>query len=377
MNLFGLRSRHPFRSPVANLQVNGVQPCGHPASEFPLLRKNSPVQDRTVHAGVRPVDRAVADIDTPVWLTSSPIRNWALPCLLALITLLLVVCTVPAQALQFSSGLASSWTFSNAGNRCQLEHDLGGFATARFVGVPGEGVRFELLPTRDLFGAGGVMATAVAPEWHPAWPDARERGLLDHVEGGAVSAAEPLATALLMDLRQGRQIRVTAQAGYGDGEDGVAATVSPVRFANSYGEFLGCQSRTTPTSSSRSAAHTHIPFDSARLVLSASNRERLDRLARDILTDRMLTGIFIDGHADARGTAQANLALSEQRARLVADHLVARGIPRRMLTVRFHGASQPLDNRSMPAADAQNRRVTVRLTRHQPGDTASVASSAR
>ncbi|MEQ9501027.1 MAG: OmpA family protein [Deltaproteobacteria bacterium] len=48
--------------------------------------------------------------------------------------------------------------------------------------------------------------------------------------------------------------------------------------------------------------------------------------------------IFVDGHADPRGARIDNLALSERRARRVADRLEAQGVAPERISVRGFGA---------------------------------------
>lgn len=66
------------------------------------------------------------------------------------------------------------------------------------------------------------------------------------------------------------------------------------------------------------------------------------------------------GHADARGTAATNLALSRRRAESVAAALVRLGVARDRLTLEALGASEPVDPTSTPAAWDRNRRVELR-----------------
>lgn len=67
--------------------------------------------------------------------------------------------------------------------------------------------------------------------------------------------------------------------------------------------------------------------------------------------------IRIDGHADATGNAQGNLALSQQRAESVRDYLVSLGVSAGLLSVQGYGANQ-LRNPTDPAG-AENRRVEI------------------
>lgn len=68
--------------------------------------------------------------------------------------------------------------------------------------------------------------------------------------------------------------------------------------------------------------------------------------------------IRIDGHADGRGTPEANQILSESRARAVRDFLVAEGrVNPALLEIKGHGASELLN--PSDAAAAENRRVEI------------------
>ena len=69
----------------------------------------------------------------------------------------------------------------------------------------------------------------------------------------------------------------------------------------------------------------------------------------------------IVGHADGRGNAAANLQLSAQRAEAVRGFLVRRGIPEANMVVKYDGARTPMARGIDPEANAQNRRVEVRV----------------
>lgn len=126
-----------------------------------------------------------------------------------------------------------------------------------------------------------------------------------------------------------------------------------------------------PTGTSGTAPPTAPAPDSKVLVLGSvffpSNATQLGPDAT-----RMLDGIAttykgtaqqleIVGHADARGSAQANLRLSAQRAEAVRSYLAANGIPPGNMRVSYDGARTPMARGVDPEANAQNRRVEVRV----------------
>jgi peptidoglycan-associated lipoprotein len=67
--------------------------------------------------------------------------------------------------------------------------------------------------------------------------------------------------------------------------------------------------------------------------------------------------VTVEGHADAIGTQQYNLALGERRANSARDYLVSRGIATsRIRTVSF-GEDRPIDTNDTAAGRARNRRA--------------------
>jgi peptidoglycan-associated lipoprotein len=104
----------------------------------------------------------------------------------------------------------------------------------------------------------------------------------------------------------------------------------------------------------------HFPLDSTELTeeARAALSEAGPKLARhpDV-------HLYVDGHADERGTEEYNVALGERRARVVADYLVRLGVTQDQLHIVSFGEGQPLVNQSDSTALAKNRRVDFRLMR--------------
>lgn len=103
------------------------------------------------------------------------------------------------------------------------------------------------------------------------------------------------------------------------------------------------------------AMPVRFAFDSAELTPEA--RASLDRVARVLQSEVMSNStIAVEGHADAKGSAAYNLALSRARAAAVANYLnQVHGIPAWRLEASGLGESQPY-NPADPQ-DAANRRV--------------------
>ncbi|MBI2377674.1 MAG: OmpA family protein [Deltaproteobacteria bacterium] len=73
--------------------------------------------------------------------------------------------------------------------------------------------------------------------------------------------------------------------------------------------------------------------------------------------------VTVDGHADARGTTEYNVALAQRRAETAAAYLEKLGIPRSRLSVVSFGMARPLEDGPTARALAKNRRIEFRLSR--------------
>lgn len=102
-----------------------------------------------------------------------------------------------------------------------------------------------------------------------------------------------------------------------------------------------------------------IQFHVGNDQLTPAGKAQVKKLYDNINTTSLK--VLITGHADAQGTAQQNLVLSERRAKAVQAYLVARGFPDNRINVDFKGDTQPVDPARTPAAFAKNRRVVIEL----------------
>lgn len=103
----------------------------------------------------------------------------------------------------------------------------------------------------------------------------------------------------------------------------------------------------------RPLADVFFEFD--RAELSETARATLQKNA-DFLRQWTTTKIQIEGHADARGTNEYNLALGDRRAAAVRDYLASLGVtPTRMSTVS-KGEEQPVCTEDAEECWQKNRR---------------------
>ena len=102
-----------------------------------------------------------------------------------------------------------------------------------------------------------------------------------------------------------------------------------------------------------------ITFDTNSTALTTQSKLELDMVAKALGNEKLKAFTFeIEGHADARGTPEANRALSQQRADVARDYLIkTHGIAESRLRATGKGDVAPLNTKDIAAAE--NRRVAL------------------
>lgn len=108
------------------------------------------------------------------------------------------------------------------------------------------------------------------------------------------------------------------------------------------------------------AARNAIVFEAGSAVLTKPSSAAIDELAADLALCPK-TAINVEGHTDADGDPDANLALSVARAEAVVDQLVQRGIGADRLYAVGYGASVPIASNDTKAGKQANRRIAFSL----------------
>ena len=106
-----------------------------------------------------------------------------------------------------------------------------------------------------------------------------------------------------------------------------------------------------------------LRFAPGSTTLTPESRSILDQLAERLLLEDAGYYLELQGHADAAGSAQANLLTGGERAQAVRLYLHARGIPLHRIGAVSLGSSAPAaDNRTFEGR-SENRRVVVVVLR--------------
>lgn len=111
-----------------------------------------------------------------------------------------------------------------------------------------------------------------------------------------------------------------------------------------------------------SQTHT-ILFKSGASVIVDESKPALDALAKDLALcpDNI---VEVEGHTDADGDADANMALSVARSEAVIKALIDRNILAARLYAVGYGESKPIASNDTDAGKRQNRRIVINIVDH-------------
>jgi outer membrane protein OmpA-like peptidoglycan-associated protein len=136
------------------------------------------------------------------------------------------------------------------------------------------------------------------------------------------------------------------------------------------GPYLAKASAPTPPPKSKVTV-TGDQITIAEKVLFQSNSAEIDPQSNSLLDE--VAGVMkehaeidlveVDGHADARGNAAANVDLTRRRAASVVKYLVAQGVAGARLRAQGLGSYCPLDPAKTDDAYEKNRRVEFHIVR--------------
>ncbi len=113
----------------------------------------------------------------------------------------------------------------------------------------------------------------------------------------------------------------------------------------------------TPAQPARAGAYP-VFFEPWSANLDEAAHAGLTRVAELARANAALP-IRVVGFADPQGSREANVILSRLRARIVADELIEKGVPRNRIRVEFRGPTPGFDS-------LESRRVEIRTDSARP-----------
>ncbi|MET0992772.1 MAG: OmpA family protein [Mycobacterium sp.] len=152
----------------------------------------------------------------------------------------------------------------------------------------------------------------------------------------AKAAVEAAAKAAWPNLKVVNEIRVTAPTG---------APAPAGECANLQADIAGL-------------LRTPITFETDGFTLTPGTEQMLTEVANKLKACPN-SRIAVEGYTDNTGNDAINIPLSGNRAKSVADYLVAQGVAGDAVTSKGLGAANPVASNDTPDGRAQNRRVVI------------------
>ncbi len=112
----------------------------------------------------------------------------------------------------------------------------------------------------------------------------------------------------------------------------------------------------------------NVFFNSGSFDLKAESYEELGKL-KSILANNPDAVVEISGHTDSQGNADANLTLSQNRAKAVMDYLVSQGSTAEQLSAKGYGSTVPVADNGTEEGRAKNRRTEFKVIEGVAEDT--------
>lgn len=158
-------------------------------------------------------------------------------------------------------------------------------------------------------------------------------------------------------LTRADSIHVTATApGYDEGE---FVMVAPCDTCANYGYSVPLDRTDTvfrELTKGKAIQLDKVYFDQSSYRMRPESFEQLDKLVRTLQNEPALN-IEIAGHTDNVGDRRLNQSLSENRAKIITNYLITKGIPETRLRHAGYGDTHPAAPNDVEDNKRRNRRV--------------------
>jgi outer membrane protein OmpA-like peptidoglycan-associated protein len=101
----------------------------------------------------------------------------------------------------------------------------------------------------------------------------------------------------------------------------------------------------------------NVKFKTGSSQLDPESHSILNQVALTMRANKSIKRVRVEGHTDETGTRERNIQLSKERAAVVREYLIGRGVKPERLTSEGYGPDRPLAKGNDPDSLAKNRRV--------------------
>ncbi len=262
----------------------------------------------------------------------------------------------------YAAGLEQA-RWQSSGNRleCRLSQQIPGYGEAMFAQRALQGmvfrVRLDYVPRKP----DQALVYVKMPPWKRYTTNKTLGRVVLSTGENSIVLPEDWAYRMSLELREGMEALWT-HADAGDGTDLVTAKVSPLNFEPAWRDFVRC-TRSLIDYGYEDVRFNTFYFGKKSMRLGRKERARLDKLAEYVSLDPDFQYIRIVSTTDSRGLRHKNLAISRNRARMIKNYLVKRGVNPKQFVILARGEKKPTYNNRTKSGRAKNRRVEITLVK--------------
>jgi outer membrane protein OmpA-like peptidoglycan-associated protein/opacity protein-like surface antigen len=104
-----------------------------------------------------------------------------------------------------------------------------------------------------------------------------------------------------------------------------------------------------------------IYFRTNSAEIDASEKMKLDNMAKLLIKHAIIKDVLLSGHTDPRGSSTYNLKLSEKRAKAVLSYLLNKGVGEKRVQIKALGEAHPVSKQASLKEYQKDRRVEFQL----------------
>lgn len=250
-----------------------------------------------------------------------------------------------------------NWRMSGNRLRCGLSLTVPNYGIAYFEQYAAKPSHFILSKWQQVERRLPAVVFAAPPVWKPGGNSYLiAKTSVNPGEYGLYLPRDP-AIKLLTYLAQGYQTRFQYQS-----EQGFAVTVSlsPANFQKVYAKYQRCLGNLLPFDYA-SVRESILLFNTDSDELSDAAKQQLKKIAEYCRADPLVKRVKVAGYTDDTGRKSYNNAVSEGRAKTVANYLLSLGVQQSRLSVTWYGVQNPVASNDTEEGKAANRRVVIKI----------------
>lgn len=257
----------------------------------------------------------------------------------------------------------ATWLNASSVFECRINQDIPLFGDAVFYHRAGEDLQFKLTSLGNTLSEYQVQLRSVPPPWKLTASE-KHFGFIDVLDAQTIRLETNGARQMMSEMLAGMMPTFSGRSAF-DPEKPVDVIVSPLRFKQAFAEYQRCEASLLPVNFDQIQRST-LFWPSGARSLTASAKQLLDNIVLYANADPSVIGFEVDSFTDTAGERRDNLLLSEERAFLVTNYLIAKGIDSERIATRAHGEREEylIIKSEKSASDRdRNRRVNVVLLR--------------